>query len=164
MKYFRTVFALITGTCLLATAYAATARPVAAWNYEKLNREADLIVIATPINTRDLDEKTVLPGIEEIGADGQPHSVAAIGVETNFEIQTTLKGAVPALNRFFLHHLREATPPAKPVGNGPQLAAFKPDQNIRYLLFLKKDKDGHYSSVTGQTDPAIAIFPLGTYP
>ncbi len=133
------------------------------WTYDKLKSAADLVVIATPIVVQETNERTVLPGIEIAGPDNQPAPVAAVGVETDFEIQTTLKGSTP-LNRFILHHLREASPSATPSSNAPQLISFDPKKNIRYLMFLKKEKDGHYVSVTGQTDPAIAIFPLGTYP
>ncbi len=166
MKLHYLALILAAGVLALAAVNSSptpSARPVVAWDYEKMKDAADLIVIATPLVTRDLKEKTTLPGIEEIGPDNQSRPVAAVGVETNFEIQTTLKGETP-LNRFFLHHLRLANPPAVPAVNGPQLAAFDSAKKVRYLMFLKKEPDGHYVSVTGQTDPAIAIFPLGTYP
>ncbi len=158
----RPLFLPLLFTC--AALAAADTKIGEGWSYEKLQDTADLIVIATPISNFDLDAKTVLPDIQQIGADGKPVPVPAVLVETNFEIQATLKGSVP-LNRFFLHHYRLANPPSKPVPGGPQLVVFDTDKKIRYLMFLKKDADGHfYISAAGQTDPGIAISPLGTYP
>lgn len=39
------------------------------------------------------------------------------------------------------------------VTGGPSPVAFNPKENKRFLLFLKLESDGRYSSLTGQTDP-----------
>ncbi len=133
------------------------------WDYDRLKAEADLVVVATPLSTKELEEHTVLPGIQQLGPDGKALPVAAIGLEANFEINVILKGAWP-LNRLILHYLREARPPAQPAVGGPLLVSFDPKKKIRYLMFLKLDKEGRFYSVTGQTDPGLAIKELGASP
>ena len=45
---------------LLTGSIALWARPVEDWPYDKLTREADLIVITTPVLVRDTGQKTVV--------------------------------------------------------------------------------------------------------
>ena len=149
--------------CLLAGNVALWARPVPYWPYDKLTREADLIVIATPVSVRDTGGKTVLPGVRRGTDGGGAEQIPAIEMETSFEVLTTFKGE-PRQKPIILYHLREATPPKGIVVNGPSLVAFDPKQKKRYLLFLRREKDGRYVSLTGQTDPAGAVKDLGTYP
>jgi hypothetical protein len=146
---------------LLAT--IAFARPVAYWPYDKLTKEADLIVIATPVSMHDTTEKTTLPGIQRVSADNVGRPVSAIGVETTFEILSVLKGDNGS-KKFVFHHLREAEKWDRPEINGPGLVAFDPKEKKRFLIFLKRESDGRYSSLTGQTDPIGGIKDLGTYP
>jgi hypothetical protein len=142
---------------ILAAGVTLWARPVAYWPYEKLTQEADLIIIATPVSVRDTGQKTTVPGISR---DNQP--VAAIGMETTFEVQATLKGT-GSLKKILFYHLREATPQTMSA-NGPSLVSFDPKEKKRYLLFLRQEKDGRYAALTGQTDPAGSVKDLGTYP
>jgi hypothetical protein len=148
---------LLSATALLALASVCVARPVAYWPYEKLAKEADLIVIATPTGTEDSGEKMNLPGIAR---DNKP--VRGLGVNTTFEALAVLKGD-PDLKNCVLFHLRETEPQNMSV-NGPALVAFDPKKKRRYLLFLKKETDGRFTSLCGQTDPVGAIRDLGTYP
>jgi hypothetical protein len=39
--------------------------------------------------------------------------------------------------------------------NGPNLATFDPGQHHRFLLFLRREADGRYCPVSGQTDPTL---------
>ena len=148
---------LLTMFVLLTLAAMCGARPVAYWPYEKLTKEADLIVIATPTRTDDSGEKMNLPGIAH---DNKP--VPGLGVNTTFEVLAVLKGA-PDLKSFVLYHLREAEPQEMSV-NGPYLVSFDPKEKRRSLLFLKKEADGRFTSLCGQTDPAGAVKDLGVYP
>ena len=61
-----------------------------------------------------------------------------------------------------LLHLREAE--QKITENGPGLVSFDAQQKKRYLLFLKRETDGRFSPLTGQTDPDGAVKDLGAYP
>jgi hypothetical protein len=142
---------------IFITTLSMWARPVPYWPYDKLNREADLLVIATPVSVRDTGEKTTLPGIMR---GNQP--VDAIGMETTFEVLAPLKGP-DSPKRIVFYHLREDSP-SSASANGPALVSFDPKEKKRYLLFLRKEKMGQYVALTGQTDPAGSVKDLGTHP
>ena len=151
-------FALLT---FLVVTSLCDARPGAVWTYEKLVAAADLVVIATPSETKD-KEKTVLPDMQRTGADGKLVPIPAVGVETTFEVLAVLKGDKKP-ERFVLYHLRQAKP--ENVLNGPQLISFNPKKQQRYLLFLRREADGRFVSVTGQVDAAVGVKDLGAgYP
>jgi hypothetical protein len=158
----RFLLAILLGT-------AAYARPVEHWPYGRLTREADLIVIATPVSVRDTSERTVFPNLVEGGTDNTRRPVPAIGVEAAFHALSVLKGDTN-MTTFVFHHLRNANL-SSPTGqfkvlafNGPVNVAFEPGEKRRFLLFLKLEPDGRYASVTGQTDPAMGIKDLGSFP
>ena len=150
------VLQLVTVLACCGVCSDAFARRIYPWPYDKLTNQADLIVIATPVAVRDTDEETSIPDIRLNNTDPIP----AIGMETSFEVLAVLKGN-KNLKKAVLYHLREKNPPA---ANGPGLVSFDPQKKLRYLLFLKQEKDGRYSSVAGQTDPELAVKDLGTYP
>jgi len=60
------------------------------------------------------------------------------------------------------HHLRELE--NKPSFNRPGLVTFDAKDKKRFLLFLKRESDGRYAPLTGQTDPDGGVKDLGTYP
>ena len=154
MKFRFTLAALFAVTCL------GDARPIAQWTYEQLTEDADLVVIATPTETTDKD-KTEIPNLQRAGADGKYTPVPAVGIETKFQVLAVLKGDKKRKD-FVLYHLRQAK--AENVPNGPQLIAFDLKGQRRYLLFLKREADGRFVSVTGQTDAAVGVRDLGFYP
>ena len=135
----------------------AAARPVAHWPYDKLTKEADVIVIATPVAVRDTGQKTAFPGIRR---DNRP--VPAIRMETTFDVLAILKGEEET-KRVVLHHLREEPQP-EISRNGPGVVSFEPKGKRRYLLFLRLEPDGRLSALTGQTDPDGSVKDLGVYP
>jgi hypothetical protein len=136
---------------LLGLASVGHARPVAVWTYKELTAQAELIVIATPVNSEDTKEKTLIPVMK----------IPAIGVETKFEVDAVLKGKQD-LKTFVFFHLRQAKPANVP--NGPMLVSFDLKGKRRFLLFLKRDAKGRWVSVTGQTDPAFGLKDLGFLP
>ena len=148
---------LVAATIVLSLASVCNARPVAYWPYEKLAKEADLIVIATPTQTKDSGDKVIFPGIAR---DNKP--VFGFGVNTTFGVLAVLKSGQD-LKSFVLFHLREAESNAISE-NGPSLVSFDPSEKKRYLMFLKREADGRFSSLCGQTDPAGAVKDLGAYP
>jgi hypothetical protein len=148
-----TLFALLAVVCV------SPARPVRAWTYKDLVAESDVVVIATPTGTRD-KEKTVFPDMYRIDKDGQRVKLPALGVETTFEPLAFLKGEDKG-KTFTLYHLRETEPS---VPNGPVVASFPLKGVKRYLLFLKRGRDGRYTSVTGQVDSATGVKELGSHP
>ena len=146
---------------ILLLGAAASARLHEYWPYDKLTKEANLIVIATPISTRDTTERTTFPDIVSVDTNNVRTSIPAIGVETTFTSLAVLKGDTNATTIVF-HHLREAERHLE--FNGPGLVAFDPKEKRRFLLFLKRESDGRYAPLTGQTDPDGAVKDLGAYP
>jgi hypothetical protein len=122
------------------------------------------VVIATPLTkTADTDERTHFEGIVQTGQDGKQTDVAAVGVETTFEISVVMKGNRDA-KQFVLHHFR----PTELAIDGPNVVWFDPS-DFRLprdiLLFLVEERDGRYAPYGGQLDPGIqAITPLGPRP
>ncbi len=136
---------ILTALLILGTALVAQARPVPVWSYQALYTQADLVVIAAPISTQDTPERADLPGIAP--------PLQVIGQSTSFDVSLVLKGDAN-LKKLTLHHYR-LLDPAKLAANGPALASFDPKQQTRYLLFLRREPDGRYAPVSGQTDPAL---------
>jgi hypothetical protein len=143
------------------TCSSVQARSMAHWPYDKLTAEADLIVIATPIAVKDTGKKTEFPGIRMTSPDNITSSVPAVEMEATFETLSILKGEYKQKD-LTLRYLRVTT--QMPIANGPMLVSFDPSQKMRYLLFLRRNDDGTYSSITGQVDPVHGIKELGTYP
>lgn len=123
------------------------ARTMRAWDYDSLSKEATLIVIATPIETKKLEEKTKLPNIYP--------PTPVIGVETTFTVFATLKGNL-SKETFVFHHYR-LPDQTKLYINAPGLVAFNPDDKKIYLMFLQQEEDGKFTPIAGQTDPDISI-------
>ena len=142
---------------------SAQARPMAHWPYEKLTAEADLIVIATPTAVKDTGTKTELPGgIRMTGEDNVPRPIPAIEMEATFEVLAVLKGEVG--KELIFHYLRQEPPPKEPIINGAELVSFQPKEKKRFLLFLRREPTGGFSSLTGQIDSIQGMKELGTYP
>jgi len=117
--------------------------------YQQMFDQADLVTIAQPISTNDIAERIVLPDIFP--------DIEVVGVETEFVVQMTLKGNKAAAEKFVLHHYKMTKPVYR---SGPRLVAFKPTNKEFFLLFLKKEFDGRFAPINGQTDPGrCGIFP-----
>jgi hypothetical protein len=120
------------------------ARLVQSWTYEQMLDKADLVVIATVISTKDINERYTLQDVTP--------PIEVVGVETEFESRIVLKGA-KITKKFRLHHYRLKNDEL--FANGPQLVTIEPGKHRTFLLFLIKEHDGKYAPATGQTDPAI---------
>jgi hypothetical protein len=151
--------AVLLGTCVPS----ASARLIENWPYEKLFKESDLVVIAKATESKDSGEKA------KLGWDTD-----FIGVNTSFEVQSTLKGKADKKLTVLHFRVKEGVL----LANGPLLVSFRdtaiePDlKNAKvalpapeYMLFLKAAKDGRYEPVSGRIDPELSvreIFPGGT--
>lgn len=124
-------------------------RPVQILSYQEMFDRADLVAIALPTAVRDTTERTVIPHLSP------PNP--AIGIETEFLVQTLIKGGNSPGNRIVLHHYRHADPAVK-YRNGPDLVLFNLENQEPYLLFLKKEADGRFAPINGQTDPGLCGF------
>jgi hypothetical protein len=128
------------------------------WPYEKLLKHADIVVIAQPISVRPADSKIQMPrGLDKAGY---------YSVVTHFKILAMVKGVYKGEQLGITHfQVKEG---AKPVDNGPVLVYFQrtrkqvknESSDVRkkdYVLFLKKDKAGHPTFVSGQIYPGFSV-------
>jgi hypothetical protein len=136
-------------------------RAIENWSYERLFKEAELVVIATAESTTDTKERAKLGWEADF-----------IGQDTSFSVHTALKGDLKKETKITVFHYR--APEKALFANGPLLATFhdkpiafkgtigdtqferaagKPD----YLLFLRKRADGRYEPVSGHVDPVLSV-------
>lgn len=144
---------------VLLAASSAVCRPVLILPYDQLLQQADLVVIATPTSVRDTQAETTFPGIQT--SERKP--VPAIRMEAEFDVLAVFKGD-GAAKTFVLHYLRPDESRSKPAANDPNVISFTPSEKRRYLLFLKREENGGYSTVGSQTDPYFSVKDLGTMP
>jgi hypothetical protein len=130
------------------------ARPVQIFSYKKMASDANLVVIATPIETKELDERTELPGVR---MGNEP--IRVIGLETTFEVSVCFRGKLEKAqkSKIVLHHYRLVDSKQAEAPNAVQLLNFKPSDRRQYLMFLKRTSDGRYKPYNGQTDPVHSI-------
>lgn len=153
---------------------ASSARQIENWPYEKLLKEADLVVIAHAVSTAPSEDKWE--------GDLFAHD-RFIGLETTFELVTVLKGQ--SADDFKLLHFQYKNQ-SKPFNDGPGLVSFlteplsvdiirsndSDDEGLKrlesmkrsrltsapeYLLFLKRKADGRFEAVSGQVDPNSSV-------
>lgn len=135
----------------------AHARLLPDWSYDRLLKEADVVVIAEATAVEDTGEATQV----------NPWKVDFVGVSTKFAVKTVLKGKVDGDTLKVLHYRLK---PDVLVENGPLLVAFRlkgvdvqtktSKVNLgkpHYLLFLKKRKDGRFEPLSGPVDPALSV-------
>ena len=135
------------------------ARPVKRFDYDRMTAQADLVVIASHIAVKRLEEKTNLPHVRW---GNQP--ICVLGLETTFEVSVCFKGKLQATKkpRIVLYHYRLENPRLAEVPNAVHLLQLKPGDRSQYLMFLKREKDGRYTPFNGQTDPVYSIEKLRT--
>jgi hypothetical protein len=151
---------LLFAVAVSAIGTMAHARILDPWPYDRLMKEADLVVIATPVQNKGSTDTFQVENWK-----GKFHRI-----ETVFEPGALLKGKLEAKTLTLLHYRFEADPEIHNVLDGPMLVHFHIAQPGRlmkmkdgvkdhadYLLFLKKRADGRYEAVSGQIDPALAV-------
>ena len=151
-------FALACLTLLLGLGpIPGEARPVRIIPYDQMTTEADLVVIATPIEVKELTEVITLPNTR----------TQVVGLETTFRAVVVLKdepvdAEAEREMTFVLHHYRLRFPPGPRtlVFNAFSLVSFNPLKKRQYLMFLKCESDGRFVPFNGQHDPAFSIEPL----
>jgi hypothetical protein len=148
--------ACLVAVLLVAVPPLASARLLPNWPYEKLFKEADLVVIAEATAVADSGEKTRLGGWD----------AEFIGMNTTFTPKHVIKGTLKA-DTFRVLHYRVGGDVL--LQNGPTLVRFRlqglsvtgkhgrmATGRPQYLLFLKKRKDGRFEAVSGQVDPSLS--------
>src|SRR5262245_2131964 len=114
---------------LLGLSLTAVGRIRPIWSYERLNDESDLVVIARPVSSSRLEEKTTLPNISP--------AIHVVGVQTKLDVRLVLKGW-PKTKDACLHHYTLENPTDGQVRGAPQLVTFDPKEPTCYLMFLKQ--------------------------
>jgi hypothetical protein len=136
------------------------ARLLEGWPYDRLFKEADLVVIAEAVAVADADETTTDNLWKE----------KFLGVVTTFKVRAQLKGKGFLGEGEKLEVLHFRLPKDVLIQNGPCLVSFRLEGipirtktakmdlgKPEYLLFLKKGKGGRYEPVSGRTDPALSV-------
>src|ERR1700681_2017198 len=126
---------------LVALQGQLTGRLIKDWSFQEMFAKSDVVVIATPISTKDTGEHSTLTDLSP--------PVTVLGLSTEFEVRLVLKGDTK-IKTFVLHHYRLAHD--EPMVHGPAPVTFNSKWRwTPFLLFLVKESDGRYAPVTGQT-------------
>ena len=148
--------------------------PVAAqitrlWSFTELHAEADVVVVATPLSTRDTGRRTEL-------TDLRP-PVPVIELNTDFKVLSTISGLVASesfvLRRFNLDDSRLAGGCLN-CGSGIEFSAAASSTKLcrvgdvspnlptqcNYLMYLKRVTTAIYEPVSGHVFPGMSIFLL----
>lgn len=149
-----------------------TARIIQPILYRDAMKKADFVVIASAFQTKDTNDRFTLKKVfinddlTEFINDNLNFNL--IGQETKFQTAVVLKGEKKT-KEFTLLHFRMK--PGAGLMNGPSLVKFrlqkKEDINseidfgYKYMLFLKKRKDGRYEPL-GNIDSALVIQKLSS--
>jgi len=158
----------------LSLSAISSARKIEIWPYEKLLKEADLVVIARAVSKVATDDRWDANVFDSDGFSG---------VETTFELAAVIKGK--SANSFKVLHFQYKNP-SRPFEDGPGLVSFVTEPlsvGIRrsgvteeegpktleptkskslkpapeYLLFLIRRADGRFEAVSGQVDPNSSV-------
>lgn len=150
------------GLTILLTLFVApaVARQIENWPYDRLFKEADVIVIASAQGTEASDDQ----------ASDERWKASLVGQHTTFALINTLKGHVDDGPITVLHFkLKDGVL----TQDGPLLVAFRTKgpkiegggavkykamlSTPQYLLFLKRSEGGRLEPVSGQIDPALSV-------
>jgi hypothetical protein len=147
----------------------AAGRLVESWPYDRLFKEADLVVIAAPAGEEKADD----------AFGHNPWGGQIVGLNTAFEVRHTLKGEAGGRRLKVLHFRFAPFKPGDPpiIEDGPGFVAFRTKPAVvgdadgkvvlpapEYLLFLRRLKDGRYEPVSGKVDPKFAVRELSEPP
>jgi hypothetical protein len=151
---------------LLVAVPAADARRLPDWPYDRLLKEADLVVVAAAVKSE--------PAADKLEGD---YAFELDGINTRFTVKAVLKGEAPKGDLTVLHYQMGRLKPGKTeddqmyaAKSGPDLVTFRAEPlRVRvggsgtempapeYLLYLKKRADGRYEPVSGQFDPDLSV-------
>jgi hypothetical protein len=153
-------------SCLSLVTSDGLARLTESWPYEKLFKNAELVVLATAVSSEKCSDEFT----------DHPWPLEFVGVNTTMEIKHVLKGKTDGKKITVLHfRFGDAkkgikAEDARIIFNGPHFVDFRTKpvtikiegENVRvpkpeYMLFLKKLKDGRYEAVSGKIDPQESV-------
>lgn len=138
--------------CGQANAYLM--RPI---KYEELFESADLVVIATPLESKKSDD--------QLNVD-QPEKVRTIitTIDTKFEVAYVLKGELKEGTFHFLHLKRKGPKPKGMIFGavGTFFVDFGSEENKKksFILFMKKHGKENYKPAWNPMEGSRAIIPV----
>ena len=146
---------LITVVIVLALPICALALIEQQWTASELRAQAEVIVIATPVEVKDTAERVALLGVAHAG---QTTNIMYTGIETTFRTLAVEQGSMRT-NTFVLHHYHLAEPEkvARYQIYDIGYLWFEPKDKKRYRLFLRREDDGRYAPVSEQWHPALSV-------
>jgi len=129
----------------------AEARLKRSWTYEQLLNEADIVAVvdaSPPKDTENTDVFLVYPVVQ---------------ILTTLRVHAVLKGDTKKESLEFVHYRYGKID--RSIINGAQFVHFLAVrkhgkieyQKPKYLVFLKRRKDGRYEAVSGQIDPVDSV-------
>jgi len=125
----------------------AEARLKRSWTYEQLLSEADMVAVVDASPPKDTENTDVFLG----------HPV--VQILTTLKVHAVLKGDTKKESLEFVHYRYGKTD--RPIINGAQFVHFQAEKTRypkpKYLVFLKRRKDGRYEAVSGQIDPVDSV-------
>ena len=143
----------------------ASAQFIEQWSYERLTSEADVILIVRPTAIKKTNVSEAVPrtsiGYMVDGVRKSKPVFAKVNLAT-CEILAQLKGEVKS-KQITLRYLRVPEGELKGLlaaafySSGPIFVTFDTKKKPRYLVFLKKLKNGQYRSISDQLDPYHGI-------
>lgn len=148
-----------TVAALLTTAFipGLAAREIDLWPYDRLENEADLIVVGTAEKSEDSGDVV----------HAQLWQTDFVGVNTTFKIVGVIDGRFRE-SELTVYTLRQ--PEDKILMDGPMTVKFETRSTVpglstrisrqsvpEYLLFLKRRKDGRYEPVSGPLDALHSV-------
>ena len=142
---------------LFGLAVPGEARIKYAWTFKELTRQADLIVVAIPF------EESVSIKLARVLACPVREK------HTTFAVCTALKGD-PGDTTFRLRHYIPLNIPLNPSlflcygMDGVRLVSFDREKKSAYLMFLRKEKDGVYVTLSDHADGVDSVFRQGSGP
>src|SRR5262245_42208809 len=157
----------LAAACAAWLASPSPARVLENWPYERLFKEADLVVIATAVSTESCADRFT----------DHTWPCEFAGLTTKFEVKSAVKGQpdgkeIKVLHFRFGESKKEYAnrPGPFPIIDGPLFVAFRTKSikvtvdggkwvvpSPEYMLFLKRLKDGRYEPVSGKVDPQLSV-------
>jgi len=150
--------------CAAWLASPSLARVVEDWPYERLFKEADLVVIATAVSSKDTRDTFI----------DKRWPLDFVGQSTTFDVLQVVKGKYTEKKLDILHFKfgkrRDKETGPVLIRDGPTFVNFPTEpaevkvggvffdkSKIEYMLFLKKAADGRYEPVSGRIDPDFSV-------
>ena len=157
----RVIWLMVLAGGLLLAGSQGFGRGVEPWPYEKLMKEADLVVVAAFESAEDTADVPTHPEMKR--------TEWFVGRTSTLEVRGILKGK-PA-EQIKIRHFRLNKDKVGHIPNGPDLVEFRNGDTtikikgymeaqygrVEYLLFLKSRKDGRYDPVSGECDPSLSV-------